>query len=468
MKEHKVATEYDILLRAINPISTLTDLEHDQLVMWDRCVYTHLLALPGLSPRTAMGIVVRLLAITGDSKNQPIADTTRNYEDRLIALTLRALPANEVLEGFAVLIARRVNNQRTSGCIRSYLFGHPQLSLLAVGYRRQMRQLLVHAMGQRVAKTCVHFLLRDDLLPRQHAYLNRHLFRYGDKPSIREVALFLFGKLKKANLSLVQNYLDACTDLHSGEGLPYHVLQGIAGTYHPRTHRSVVHRLAGSDKLKRNVEQEDPSELIGLLRCFLEERNADLRQEIDKYLDREAAKLPQWDIRLEVIADASISMQGVGYRRYNNLAITVAICELLRRRCKQYRTTWVGGSHADPTYPEPEGPTCLAPALLAAVQSEPDAVVVITDGFENIEEGDAARIYQGLRQLEVSTPIVQIIPAYTNREHLEGRIPLTSCPALVETAESGFMPFWLRLRAVVNPETLPVLLQEWNESVATC
>jgi hypothetical protein len=105
---------------------------------------------------------------------------------------------------------------------------------------------------------------------------------------------------------------------------------------------------------------------------------------------------------------------------------------------------------------------------LAAVQSEPDAVVVITDGFENIEEGDAARIYQGLRQLEVSTPIVQIIPAYTNREHLEGRIPLTSCPALVETAESGFMPFWLRLRAVVNPETLPVLLQEWNESVATC
>ncbi len=428
-----------ILNRLINNDLPLSDAEHDAFLVADRKLYAALLRLPNLSPETLMAIIQRLLAIT----DIPTAGISKAEEDNLILQCLPHLPVSSVLQGFLNLVKRRVNNQRTSGWIRSYIFASPQLEWWAVNYRRDLRRLVRHALGQQVTLTCLHKFLQDDT-----AYLRRYVLRYAqDKALVRDVFLFLFGKLTTSKFPLLNAYLSARTNIEIGKGLPLKVLQGLRGTFHPQVSLRSLRRLAAKEKIKREIISNDDS-LIGKIRSYYKS-GIDLNT-VNQAIDQEVARLPKWgNANIYFIVDTSASMQGFGHREYNNLAIAIGLLKVFQK---------LTNKQADNEFPQASGTTCLAPALIEAVKQSPDLIIVISDGYENVEQGDSAMVLKGLKQLGIKIPIFHIIPAFTEREKIVDRLALPECPYFLETGQYGFLSTWLRIRTHMEPESVSTLL----------
>lgn len=449
-----------LVLRALDVSAPLTEAEHQALIALDRPLYASLLGLEGINPNTSMGIIIQLLATTEGPRSL-------DAEDQLIESSLPQIDPERVLEGFRNLHKKRVNNQRSSGAIRSYLLGSPGISALAVKRRREVAAALRHAMGRRVVSTCLHFLARPKVERTVHEqrYLRRHILRFASDgaPAI-ELFQFLFGRLEKAQdpQSPIGKYLAAKSKLSAGKGLPYKTLRGIASTYHPGAHRHQVARLAASAKVKRDAEEariENDSSSVGLLRRYYASRNAELLEAAKSQLFSQLDALPSWPVRLGIVLDASLSMRGVGHRLYNSMAIAQSVAWALQRFAQESFVEHAGGLAVEGDAPlEPSGTTRLAPALLAALQKKPDGVVVLTDGYENSQQGDLAAVLQGLEVLNCNIPCVQVTPAFTEREHLDGRQLMPT--QVLETAQSSLLPLWIRVGSALNEARTPLLIQQ--------
>ncbi len=222
-----------LINQLLNGDAQLSDEQHDAFLTKDRSLYAALLRLPNLSAKTALAIIQRLLAVTEITVGQAVSKSQKEQEDRLILELLPHLPVSSVLQGFLKLVERRVNNQRTSGWIRAYIFGAPQLESWAVTYRETLRKLIRHALGAPVTQTCLHKFAGKKPDKKTTAYLQRYVLRYAkDAALVQDVFLFIFGKLKKSQFSLLNAYFETRHDIEAGKGLPFKVLRGIAGTFH--------------------------------------------------------------------------------------------------------------------------------------------------------------------------------------------------------------------------------------------
>ena len=450
----------------------LTEASHNTLLEHNRMLYASLLNLPGLSAEDSMQIIQRLLAVT-EQGGRSVSLEVKKTEDRLIAEVLPFLEVSKVLDGFKQLVALKVNNQRTANWIKSYILGSPQLELWAVSYRNTLVKLLVHAMGKQVAQTCLHFMeiKKGKRSDRQADYLEKNVYRFKGENSplfVKEVFLFLFGKLKKTQHDKLKAYLNARTKLDNGKGLPYGVLRGIAATFHPKTEASQVRRLAGKNKVKREyivggeLVEANSTNLVDRIRKQYLEGTAD--EWVAQKILAEASRLPHWDAKVALILDTSYSMLGFGARMYNNLSIATALTQVLEKRTSNMKIVQVGNQR-DTEFPQAQGVTNLAEGLLEAVAYQPDAVLVISDGYENVEQGDAQMVLQGLKNLGINIPCVHILPAFTVREAYEHRQPLgKDAPLMLETGERGFMPTWLNIQFALQPDNIAEVLQNSMQS----
>jgi hypothetical protein len=84
-----------------------------------------------------------------------------------------------------------------------------------------------------------------------------------------------------------------------------------------------------------------------------------------------------------------------------------------------------------------QGETDIATALLAAAYQKPQAILIISDGYENIHQGDARCIVQGLRQLDLTMPIYQIVAVFTLAENLAQRRFGENIPVIPLAHEEG-------------------------------
>ena len=446
-----------LLIRALSAQSNLTDDEHDELLAIDRTAYAALLDVPAVAPETAMQIVVRLLAVTDGDRDLPT-------ENRRMTAALRGLPTSVVLAGFESLVRRRVNNQRTSGAIRSFLFACPTLEDLAVAHKSQLARMFTHAMGRRTVSTCLHFLERPVTDVRAGRYLRRHILRYAADVAIAtEVFRFVFGRLP-ASLrpdSPLTKYLAAKTKLADGEGLPYQTLRGIASTYHRSAPRYLVPRLARSLKVKRAVDGATAlgdNRLVAALKTYLTHRSneawAAVRSALDvvENLPALEGQRPHW----AVVVDSSGSMAGTGQRANHSLAIASAWQLLMGRHVRT--DVFTTGDKVDAYgLAFAEGSTPLARALVEAARASPDAIVVLSDGYENEQAGDVADVLRAFAAVGVTTPIAHVLPAFTVREQLDERSPVGQ--PILETGDGAFVATWLRLLAALNPDALPGLLR---------
>ncbi|WP_299461638.1 vWA domain-containing protein [uncultured Microscilla sp.] len=445
----------------------LSENSHNTLLEHNRMLYASLLNLPGLSVEDSMQIIQRLLAVT-EQGGKPVSLDAKKTEDRLMSEVLPFLEAAKVLEGFGKLVKLKVNNQRTASWIKNYILGSPDLEQWAVSHRALLAKLLGHALGKQVAQTCVHFMLlgktkRND---RQNAYLDKYIYRCvgNNTPAlVKEVYLFLFGKLRETSHEKLNAYLQSRKKLENGKGLPYKVLRGLAATFHPKTEASQVKRLAGKNKVKREyivggelVEANSTNLVDRIRKQYIEGRQDEW---VTQKILAEASKIPHWDAKVALVLDASYSMLGFGARMYNNLSIATALTQVLEKRTSELTIVQVGNQQTT-DFPQAQGVTTLAEGILEAMEHQPDVVLVISDGYENVEQGDAEMVLRGLKNLGVETPFVHILPAFTVREAYEHRQALgKDTPLILETGEKGLMPTWLNIQFALQPDRIADVLQ---------
>ena len=83
----------------------------------------------------------------------------------------------------------------------------------------------------------------------------------------------------------------------------------------------------------------------------------------------------------------------------------------------------VGGSRAidGNGLARPQGPTDIANAVLQAARTQPEAIVIVSDGYENFRQGDAAQVIEGIRRLGVRSAVYHVLPVFAAGENLSQR-----------------------------------------------
>jgi hypothetical protein len=218
----------------------------------------------------------------------------------------------------------------------------------------------------------------------------------------------------------LQRRLAARRSLEAGEGMPREVLFGLRGTYHHQAPKQLVRRLSAPEP--RRGRTDGP--LTAALKETLTGTNRSLSlAEIVAAQNGTARQLPVVDVRAAVVLDLSVSAVSSGERLYHPAALGLALVGLLEQCISQVTVLQVGGSVPldGRRIPRPVGVTDLATAVLEAARAVPQAILIVSDGYENCRQGDVAQVVEGLRRLGLAKVVYQVVPVFTSVENLSKR-----------------------------------------------
>ncbi|WP_225991403.1 hypothetical protein [Actinomadura montaniterrae] len=95
--------------------------------------------------------------------------------------------------------------------------------------------------------------------------------------------------------------------------------------------------------------------------------------------------------RVAAVLDDSHSSIGSGQKRRRPLAVALAAHYLLEALAKEYAPLWTSG-RTDELLVYPFGPTPLGERIIDALETRPDRLVIVSDGFDNAPPGLAADV----------------------------------------------------------------------------
>lgn len=412
-----------------------------------------------------------------------------------ILAQLNALPVAEALNIIEVIRERRINRNRARDLVLAFLLGHEHFPTLAATKRQRIIRLLRHTLGERTWSSVRRFLTEKS--EEGETFLQRELLRYawnGDGARAREALNFLAGVEFSSNEPVLTKSLAARKSLEQGEGLPRETLLGLRGIYArnvplqkipgfslrditsirtdgPLTkfykeaffeqEKSRTSTAPSAPVLPEPERREGPFAMLYKAfehlfapqaarqaalpgsqsegRANQENKVLIAEQALPDHLAKPIALMPELAGRLEIVLDLSSSMVSSGERLYHPVALALALTRLLQERVQNISLHCVGGSISldDQTLPWPQGETDIAAALLAAASTRPAVILIISDGYENRQQGDTERIVQGLRQLGIEVPIYQIVPVFTTAEKLTLRRLGDNVPMIPLAHEEG-------------------------------
>jgi len=429
---------------------------HDAALALHRGLYTVLAGLPGATDRTRMLAASRLLA-------RPCADAAaaRAEAARIDALVGR-LPAPRRYRLFAELARARVNNRRTRTLIFRTILAEDRLELHAVKYRAKIRAALRHALGVRGVGGLKRSLRDGDAFPAVDRFAR-------DAALAREALAFVLGVPGARTRPLFAKFDAAKRDLHAGAGLPLEVLEGLRSTYHPAEPAGTAVRVArGSLTAKQRLRVQARAEKAGVEVAF-DPRAHDavelyvyafargLTDEVAAALDEKAgaaaARLPLRYGKVGVVVDASASMAGSEEQPLRPMAAALALRDVLLAGADAADVRVCGGE-PDGRLVRPAGHAEIAEALVAMLREDPDAVFLVTDGYENTPAGRTAETIALVRSLGIRTPIYQLAPVFGAEAHGVRRLS-AEAPALPVARPAGFG--LALLRGLLDQDPLPAL-----------
>ena len=139
----------------------------------------------------------------------------------------------------------------------------------------------------------------------------------------------------------------------------------------------------------------------------------EIRAALDKKGVDAAGKLPARFQKTVVVMDTSGSMAGHGTQKLRPMAVALATRDMIVAASSESTVMTADGAELDPMgMPTPQGHTDLASALVRALKSKPDAVFMITDGYENATAGRFAEVLRAARKVGVQTPVFQLTPTF--------------------------------------------------------
>jgi hypothetical protein len=441
--------------------------------------YMYLLADPATEVSHKREIFVNLL---GHGAAQGI-------ERAHILAVLRLLPVDEALKVIGVVRDLRINRSRARELVLAFLLGHEQFPVLAAIKRQRLAHLLKHVLGERTWSAIKHALASTT--PEGEAFLQREVLRYawnGDVARTREVLCFLTGVPFNATHPDLTKSLAARQDLEQGKGLPDQTLLGIRGIFQKRVPVGQVRRLSATvsetahadgplttlykeDFLTRpavtvpstdgGTEQTDGpfAQAFKVFKALFGQPVAGKSQEafgldVSEQIQQAAESLPRIEGRIAVVLDLSASMVSSGERLYHPVALALALTCLLQtcvRDVLLYQAGDVTASKKE-ALPLPQGAADLATAMIEAARQQPQAILVITDGYENRRQGDAGQVARGLRQLGLAFPVYQVVPLFAATEKLSQRRLGEEMPVVAIAHEDGVRELLMRVLLTTESE----------------
>ncbi|WP_234326068.1 hypothetical protein [Streptomyces sp. NRRL S-495] len=359
------------------------DFLHEYMLVNYRGPYAAALALD-INDHNAALIVRRLLETSRDA-----TDEQRRTEGRLIARRLRLLPPQRVYRLIGELRRAKVNNRRTRAILRDWLAARPDQALDAVKYRAGLKLALRHT----------------------------HL-----RPVAEETGDFLYAPRRRT--AYAAPLLDAWRRAHYEQGalyeLPYTVAEGFANRHGiPRAAflQKIEPRLTGLERLRL----QESARTLGAT-AVTADATALARMPLTRLAsyvlglppaDRTARRAELTDA-LRGVLDDSWSAYGSGVKRRRPLAAALACHFLLAALAGEYTALWTSG-RGDALLARPSGPTPLGRRILDALDTAPERLVIVSDGWDNAPPGLAAevlRVWRTRLDPEHRTSIVHLNPVY--------------------------------------------------------
>lgn len=363
-----------------------------------RDLYAAALALD-INDHNAALIVRGLLESAGEATG-----AQRASEGRLIARRLALLPPPRVYRLIRALRAAKVNNRRTRAIVRDWIAARPDPALDAVKYRPGLKAALRHT----------------------------HL-----APPTEELGTFLFRPAGKA--AYATPLLDAWRRAHYQKTalyeLPYSVAEGFAARHGvdrgaflqkiaPQMTRLEQLRLQESarghraDAVRTDLARMPLTRLAGYVLGLPVEDRVRRRTELTGALRTAARRaagphLGSWG-RVAAVLDDSFSTTGSGQKRRRPLTAALAAHHLLEALAAEYTPLWTSG-RTDALLAYPYGATPLGLRILDALDTAPDRLLIVSDGWDNAPPGLAAevlRVWRTRLDPQGRTSIVHLNPVY--------------------------------------------------------
>lgn len=342
---------------------------------------------------------------------------------------LRGLAGDAALEALEALSVHRLNGRRARRAGLALLLAHPLLTRWAATRRRRLMRLLRHLLGERSFAAVGRALAAPASSEVDQRYLRRTVLRHAADPELARQALcFVTGAETTFEDPQLARAAAARVALEQGQGLPLQTLMGLRGTYFRQQPKSDVIRL--SAVAPAAAQQTGP--LCAAFLAALQGPGARLA-ELQRAEVEAARGLPRGLAgQLAVVLDLSASMASSGERRFFPAALAMALTRLLQGIFERVTVHQSGGSRAlvEHPCPAPYGSSDLASALLNAARLRPEMVVLISDGYENLRQGDVAQLLRGMRRLGLVTPLLQVVTSFTRAEQINGRLLDRQVPAL--------------------------------------
>lgn len=392
-----------------------TKMAHASMLAAERGVYAASLCLPGATHFNRQLGMMTLLSMprVGD----PIL--SEDQERMALDYVVGQLPVSNILRTAMWMIEGKMNSQRTRKLLFRHVIKSPSFSFWCLKYRSKMRRLLRHLFGSdaMVRKFVAGGITDLPNLPRGSERLQMARFALGWDP-----------KGESGLCDYLTAFYAAREKLEDGAALPREILEGIRGRYHSGTPSGRVLEIAkgaktitGRDAMRVQRKAQEAGVEVEVdwkkqdavpLYLYAYERGmtAEIQQALEYKAEIAAAGLPISFEKLAIIVDYSDSMRGSKTQKLRPMACAMATRDMLMKATDTWDVFATAHPGGRPTLPRPNGHTDLATSLVRALKAKPDAVAMITDGYENAPAGGVDQVMSVARRLGVETPVYQLTP----------------------------------------------------------
>lgn len=429
------ATHYDTKAEQQKAVSEV----HNALFNIDRGLYGVVASLPGTMDYAKQLAIYNLLSNPRNGATDTLTDSFQEFN--ILEYLANTIETPRTLKTFIGLRKHKINNSRTKRLLLRTILNSDKLELWAVKYRDKLNKILEHCWGKRNT-SIISSIIKKQLDSntespfvgdyKEKIIIMKNIYNYVNFRLITEEQLyqcisFIFGNENNITLSLLKSYIDSKQNIESGKKLPYETLQGIRSIYHPDFPAKDILALtkeSATVKQQKNFQRKAKDESVELefdpfkydpVELYIYAYENGLTDEITHALKVKAKKAAENFIlkydRIGILVDNSFSASGDYTQKLRPMAITLATRDMLYYTANnpfiEYCNPDTGGYLS-----KPANRTNLAKPFIKLLMNKPcpDAIYIISDGYENAPAGRLAEVINLTKKIGINIPIYQFSP----------------------------------------------------------
>lgn len=401
---------------------------HREVFNFDRTLYGCLFCLPGVIDFSMQKAVTALL---GQPRNGNVTILNAEYENKIIEYLIKSIQPNKTLNMLVDFKDHKINNSRSRRMSLSFILNSKNLELWSIKYRTKLQIILQHMWGTKITGVLRKILVKKDLTTmadNDKEMINKYIGKYCDnKNKAIQCVSFILGRRTGLTLDLLKSFEEAKTDFNKGLKLPIEVLEGIATTFHPNIKKADILNLVKNNltskqtRLVQNVAKKagvtvafDPNTqpMVELyIYAFKMGLTTDIRKALIQKAQIASKGIPVKYGKIAILLDVSKSMFGSETQPLRPISIALATRDMLSYSASKAISITSSGTQTDVAeLIYPSGDTSLAEGLVELLEKEPNAIFIISDGYENTPAGRLSETLSLVRRIGCNTPIYHINP----------------------------------------------------------